>query len=157
MRKRRRPRGPRFSRARPDATRHRSPGRARDRSGTAAFLSPLRAWPVVRHPGQARVAQGAAARGRAQSTSPADLAAAMTPGRRTVPATLSAQLIDRVTLATDSGGSIVASLQDYSVALGKFSAGAGKRVRDLRGGLPLSALTSAAGTAGEEKRLLLRR
>jgi SagB-type dehydrogenase family enzyme len=81
----------------------------------------------------------------------------MKPGRRTVPATLYAQLIDRVTLVTDPEGSIVASLQDYSVVLGKFSAGTGKRARDLRRGLPLSALTSAPGSMRDEMRLLLRR
>src|SRR5436190_7079041 len=81
----------------------------------------------------------------------------MKPRRRTVPATLYAQLIDPVTLVTDSDGSIVASLQDNSVALGKVSAGTGKRARDLREGFPLSALTSAAGSVGHEMRLLLRR
>ena len=62
--------GPRFPRPRSDAARHRGPGRQSDRSGNAAFLSPLRARPALRCPGQARIARPAAAGKRAQSVSP---------------------------------------------------------------------------------------
>ncbi len=40
-------RRPRFPRAQSDAARRRGPGRQSDRSGTAAFLSPLRAGPAL--------------------------------------------------------------------------------------------------------------
>ena len=63
-------RGPRFPRPRSDAPRHRRPGRQSDRSGTAAFLSPLRAWPALRCSGKARIARPAAVGKRAQSNSP---------------------------------------------------------------------------------------
>ena len=65
--------GPRFPGSRSDAPRHRGPGRQGDRSGIAAFLSPLRAWPALRCPGQARMARPAAAGKRAQSASSPDL------------------------------------------------------------------------------------
>ena len=63
-------RGPRLPRPRSDAPRHRCPGRQSDRSGIAAFLSPLRAWPALRCSGKARIARPAAVGKRAQSTSP---------------------------------------------------------------------------------------
>ena len=66
----RRARGPRLPGARSDAPRHRSAGRQSDRSGTAAFLSPLCAWPALRCSGKARMAGPAAAGKRAQSNSP---------------------------------------------------------------------------------------
>ncbi len=47
--------GPRFPRPRSDASRHRDAGRQSDRSGIAALLSPLRAWPALRCAGQARI------------------------------------------------------------------------------------------------------
>ena len=48
--------GPRFPRPQSDAPRHRGAGRPSDRSGNAAFLSSLRAWPALRCSGQARIA-----------------------------------------------------------------------------------------------------
>ena len=58
---------------RSDAPRHRGPGGQGDRSGIAAFLSPLRARPALRCPGEARIARPAAAGTRAQSASSPDL------------------------------------------------------------------------------------
>ena len=66
-------RGARFPRARSDAPRYRGPGGQGDRSGIAAFLSPLRARPALRCPGEARLARPAAAGTRAQSASSPDL------------------------------------------------------------------------------------
>ena len=65
--------GPRLPRPRSDAPRHRGPGRQSDRSGIAAFLSPLRARPALRCSGKARIARPAAAGKRAQSDSPPHL------------------------------------------------------------------------------------
>ena len=48
-------RRPRLPRSGPDAARHRRAGRARDRSGDAAFLSPLRGGPALRCSGEARM------------------------------------------------------------------------------------------------------
>ena len=70
LRRYRQARGPRFPRPQSDAARHRGPGRQSDRSGTAAFLSPLSRRPALRCSGQARIARPAAAGKRAQSVSP---------------------------------------------------------------------------------------
>ncbi len=67
--------GPRFPRPRSDASRHRGPGRAGDRSGIAAFLSPLCAGPALRRAGKARIAGSADQGKRAQSDSPSYLKA----------------------------------------------------------------------------------
>ena len=52
-------RGLRFPRARPDPARRRGPRGPGDRSGLAAFLSPLRAGPALRCSGQAGIARSA--------------------------------------------------------------------------------------------------
>ena len=111
LREPRQTRRPRLSRARSDAPRHRGPGRQSGRSGTAAFLSPLRAWPALRRSGKARIARAAAAGKRAQSDSPpylrviSGLPARQTKrGRRAAPATLSARLSGHVALEAHADG-----------------------------------------------------
>ena len=78
-------------------------------------------------------------------------------GRRAAPATLSARLLDHVTLQAQPGGDIVASFDGFSVGLGKFSAGAADRAQGLRTGLPLSALASRGREADKDIELLVRR
>ena len=70
-----RPRRPRLPRSRPDAARHRRSGRARDRTGDAPFLSPLRAGPALRYSCEARMARPADAGKRTQSDPPSYLRA----------------------------------------------------------------------------------
>src|SRR6266446_6748875 len=66
-------------------------------------------------------------------------------GRRAAPATLSARLVGHVTLQAHSNGEIVACFDAQSVGLGKFSAAAADRARDLRMGLPLGSFESGGG------------
>src|SRR5262249_50766127 len=131
--------GARLPRPRPDARRHRRPGGQGDRSGTATFLSPLRARPALRRSGQARVAGPAGGGRRAQSNSPPHLrvpgglrAPATKARRRARAPTISARLSDGVTLEAQASGEIVARYDGYSAGLGTFSAAAADRVRDLR-------------------------
>ena len=77
--------------------------------------------------------------------------------RRAVSPTLSARLVGHVALETRPDASIVASVQGYSVALGKFSAGAAKRAQDLRVGLPLDSFATGGGSVADEIRLLVGR
>ena len=157
-------RGPRFPRPRSDAPRHRGPGRQSDRSGIAAFLSPLRAWPALRCSGKARIARPAAVGKRAQSDSPPYLrvipACALPEqrrGRRAAPPTVSARLSGHVTLEAHANGEIVACFDGYSVGLGTFSAGAADRAQDLRMGLPLASFASGGRNIDKEIDLLVRR
>jgi SagB-type dehydrogenase family enzyme len=75
--------------------------------------------------------------------------------RRAQP-TVSAQLTGHVTLQTQANGTIVACFGGYSVDLGRFSADAGERARDLRTGLPLAAVASGPREV-DEIHLLIQR
>jgi SagB-type dehydrogenase family enzyme len=75
-------------------------------------------------------------------------------GRR-VAATLSARLLSHVTLQAQAGGDIVAQFDDVSLGLGKFSAAAAERAKQLRVGLPLSVF--ASGSRETDKEVLVRR
>jgi SagB-type dehydrogenase family enzyme len=55
------------------------------------------------------------------------------------------------------GGEIVATFHGYSVALGKFSAGVADCAKDLRAGLPLTALALSETDINKEITLLVRR
>jgi SagB-type dehydrogenase family enzyme len=79
------------------------------------------------------------------------------PGRRAAPGTFSARLSSHVTLEARADGSIIACFDGYSVGLGKLSAGAAERARNLRTGLPLGSLDRAGRRTDEEVRLLVRR
>jgi SagB-type dehydrogenase family enzyme len=78
-------------------------------------------------------------------------------GRRAAPATLSARLGGHVTLETQTSGEIVACFDGFSVGLGKFSASAADRARELRIGLPLSSFASGGRNIDKEIHLLVRR
>ena len=129
LRASRQARGPRLPRSRSDAPRHRCPGRQSDRSGNAAFLSPLRAWPALRCSGKARIARPAAVwkTSSIQFTPiPEGYLGLRAPeikrGRRAAPPTVSARLSGHVTLEAHANGQIVACFDGYSVDLGTFSA-----------------------------------
>ena len=62
-------RGSRFPGPQSDAPRYRRSRGQSDRSGNAAFLSPLRAWPALRCSGKARISRAATVGDRAQSNS----------------------------------------------------------------------------------------
>jgi SagB-type dehydrogenase family enzyme len=77
-------------------------------------------------------------------------------GRR-VAATLSARLLSHVTLQAQAGGDIVAQFDDVSLGLGKFSAAAAERAKQLRVGLPLSVFASGSRETDKEVLVLVRR
>jgi SagB-type dehydrogenase family enzyme len=62
----------------------------------------------------------------------------------------------RFSLQMQADGSIVASLSDYSVNLGQFSAAAMDRTRDLTTGLPLASLAGSSAAAREADLLVHR-
>jgi SagB-type dehydrogenase family enzyme len=75
---------------------------------------------------------------------------------RTVPPAISARLSSHITLEVRADGGIAAGFDGYSIGLGKFSAAAGKRARELRTGLPLASFASGR-TVDKEIDLLVRR
>ena len=77
-------------------------------------------------------------------------------GRRAT-ATLSIRLLSHVTLQAQASGDIVALFDDFSLRLGKFSRAAAERAKDLRVGLPLSALASGSRETDKEVLVLVRR
>jgi SagB-type dehydrogenase family enzyme len=77
--------------------------------------------------------------------------------RRAVRPAISARLNRHVTLEARADGKIAASFGGGSVSLGTFSAGAAKRVQDLRQGLPLASLASGNRNTDKEIDLLVRR
>jgi len=76
---------------------------------------------------------------------------------RCAAATLSARLLSHITLQAQAGGDIVARFDDVSLGLGKFSAGAVERAKDLQFGLPLAAFTSGNRETDKEIHVLVRR
>ena len=78
-------------------------------------------------------------------------------GQRTTAPSISARLIGHITLDAQPDGSIAACFDGYAVGLGKFSADAMARARDLRKGLPLSSFVSDRGPVEKEIDLLVRR
>jgi SagB-type dehydrogenase family enzyme len=78
-------------------------------------------------------------------------------GRRTAPPSISARLNGRVTLQAQADGSIAASFDDYSVGLGRFSAGTVERAQNLRAGLSFERFVSDGRNPDEEIDLLVRR
>ncbi len=77
-------------------------------------------------------------------------------GRRAA-ATLSVRLLSHVTLQARAGGDIAALFDDVSLGLGKFSAAAAERAKDLRVGLPLSAFAPGSRETDKEVLVLVRR
>jgi SagB-type dehydrogenase family enzyme len=78
-------------------------------------------------------------------------------GPRIAPPTISARQSAHVTLETDPDGNIFARFTGYSERLGKFSAGAAKRARELRTGLPLGSFSPNGRGIEKEIDLLVRR
>jgi SagB-type dehydrogenase family enzyme len=78
-------------------------------------------------------------------------------GRRTTAPSISARLSGHLTLDAQSDGSIAACFDGYAVGLGKFSAGAIDRAKDLRIGLPLNSFAPDGGPVDKEIDLLVRR
>ena len=72
-------------------------------------------------------------------------------------ATLSARLLSHVTLQAQAGGGIVARFDDVSLGLGRFSAQAAERAKELSAGLPLRAFTSGDRETDKEIHVLVRR
>ncbi len=77
--------------------------------------------------------------------------------RKTAPPVLAAQLNERFTLQAQADGSLAATFDGYAVELGKFSTGAVKRARDLRGGLALQSFSPEGSSVDREIDLLVRR
>lgn len=77
-------------------------------------------------------------------------------GRRAAPAALSARLLGHVTLEARPSGDIIASFNGYSLGLGKFSANAADRARELGKGLLLRSFASRRGTGKEIEQLVRR-
>ncbi len=78
-------------------------------------------------------------------------------GRQTTAPSISARLSGHITLDTQPDGSIAARFDGYAVGLGKFSADAMARAKDLRKGLPLSSFAPDRGPVEKEIDLLVRR
>ena len=76
---------------------------------------------------------------------------------RSAAITLSARLLSHITLQAQAGGDIVARFDDVSLGLGKFSAAAAERAKQLRVGLPVSAFASGSREADKEVHVLVRR
>lgn len=77
-------------------------------------------------------------------------------GRRAA-ATLSARLLSHVTLQAQAGGDIVAQFDDVLLDLGKFSAEAAERAKELRTGLPLRTFASGSRETDKEVHALVHR
>ncbi len=70
---------------------------------------------------------------------------------------LAVRLLDHVTLTPRPNGDIVATIDDFSASLGIFSVAAAERARELRTGLPLSAILSTGRAVDKEMHRLVRR
>ena len=78
-------------------------------------------------------------------------------GRRIAPPSISARLSAHITLEARPDGNVLASFDGQSDGLGKFSAGAVKRAKDLRTGLPLASFAPQRRAVDKEIDLLVRR
>jgi SagB-type dehydrogenase family enzyme len=76
--------------------------------------------------------------------------------QRIAPPITSARLSSHITLEALADGSILACFEGHSIGLGKFSARAAERARDLRTGLPLGSFASSS-PVDKEIDLLVRR
>ena len=74
-----------------------------------------------------------------------------------VPRTLSVRLSSRVELQATATGEVVARFAAEAVSLGGFSVVAAKRAQKLRGGLPVSILTSGGQTSDSELLVIVQR
>src|SRR5215472_8997155 len=76
---------------------------------------------------------------------------------RVAPAALSARLAAHVAVKAKPNGEVAAHFYGHSVALGKFSAAAAHRVKNLRVGLPVRDLASRGRSIDREIARLVRR
>jgi SagB-type dehydrogenase family enzyme len=76
---------------------------------------------------------------------------------RAAPSVISARLSAHIELEAQPDGDILAWFSDYSVELGKFSAGAAARAKHLRAGLALDSFSSDGSVIDKEVDLLVRR
>jgi SagB-type dehydrogenase family enzyme len=77
--------------------------------------------------------------------------------RKTAPPVLSVRLNERFTIQARPDGSLAADFDGYAVELGKFSAGAIKRARELRKGLALHSFSPDGSSIDREIDLVVRR
>jgi SagB-type dehydrogenase family enzyme len=77
--------------------------------------------------------------------------------RRAAPATLSVRLLGHVSLQAQPSGDLIASVDGYSAALGKFGKGTAERAQRLRAGLPLDSFAAGRRQADRDIELLVRR
>ena len=77
--------------------------------------------------------------------------------RSAAPTKVSARLRRHFRLEAQTNGEIIACFDGYSVGLGRFSAAAADRAKELRIGLPLSAISSVRRNIDKEMGLLVRR
>jgi SagB-type dehydrogenase family enzyme len=78
-------------------------------------------------------------------------------GPRVAPATLSARLAAHVAVKAEPSGEVAAHFYGHSIALGKFSAAAAHRIKQLHAGLPLRDLALRGRTTNQEIARLVRR
>jgi SagB-type dehydrogenase family enzyme len=79
-------------------------------------------------------------------------------GRRTTQATIFARLNGYVTLQAQADGTIAACFEGgHAIGLGKFSAAAARRARDLSTGLPIDSFVAGGSAVDNEIGLLVRR
>ena len=84
------------------------------------------------------------------------LARAKKRGRRIAPPVVSARLSGHIKLEAQADGSVAASFDGYSVALGRFSSAVLSRLQELRTGLPLASFAGSR-LVDKEIDLLIRR
>ena len=77
--------------------------------------------------------------------------------RRTVPAHLAARLRGDVALDAQASGELFAYADGYPVSMGRFSAGAAERARELRKGLSFASFSGSSRKIEKELSLLVRR
>jgi SagB-type dehydrogenase family enzyme len=76
---------------------------------------------------------------------------------RSAPAALFVRLLDHAALQVQGSGDIVAALDGYSAALGRFSTGTAERAQELRTGLPIESFAAGRRPTDKEIELLVRR
>jgi SagB-type dehydrogenase family enzyme len=77
--------------------------------------------------------------------------------RRKTTATIYARLSSHVTLQAQADGSLAAGFDGYTITMGRFSAAAVKRAKDLGPGLPLNAFSRDGNAVEKEMDILTRR
>jgi SagB-type dehydrogenase family enzyme len=84
-------------------------------------------------------------------------AAAKKRGQRSVPAVLSARLLDYVKLDVRATGEIAISFDDFAFAIGRFSTDAAERVKELPIGVPVASFAAGKKSVDKELNQVVRR